>query len=126
MLHGQYLLLGELGGVVQASDPACAPHERRHFEDIVSFCFLHFPTIKCVVGINHEDCARYKAFQKIIGVEFLRGLEILRHRQIQDLHLATEAITALASLDPGDLCIKEFYMRYAEEERVSVTFEAIA
>ena len=118
---GQYLLLGELGGVLPLTE-IMTPHALKHMEEIIRFCFEEISSLQNAVVLNHADCRRYKYFHTMLGGSFLQGHDNLQLRQCRDLRLAERRITHLAS---RKIAVTQYYQKWSDEERTRVYFEKI-
>jgi len=119
---GQYLFLGEFGGVLPLVDSPGSPDPFRYVRARMSFSFSHFHRMRRFVGFNHPECARYRARHRESGASFLKGHTELHGRQVMDL-VNAPAIAARIAGRP--LASETYQMVYANEEHTRVRFRRI-
>lgn len=117
--YGEYVPITVLGGIASFSEQLSLPKDFKYMKETAEFCLEHFGSLKQIILINHEDCAKYKALRERIGPLF-RGFRNLPERQIGDL-LAVERI--LVSLSHHPIGIERYYGRYADSERTQFVFD---
>ncbi len=116
---GDYLPFVFPGGISPSFDPLAHPKEAWFFLRTLGFYLENFGSIKRIIAINHEDCAKYKALVNLMGRSKMRLLH--EHQHIDLKKLAGWLATQLPSLPE----IEGYYAAFANEERTKLRFDRI-
>jgi hypothetical protein len=123
LAKGQYVPLVVGGGIGPFSHPEQLPKEFKFMKERFEFYRDHFPSIRRVVLINHEDCKYYDSIKGKL-LDWMGGRFHGAARQIrEDLPLA---------LSIFDRCLSHlavqvdlYYARFADAERTTVAFDKL-
>lgn len=111
---------GEFVPINIAGGPAILAHKKTHHEEFsiivkqILFFLKHFPSIRLIVLIGHEDCGFYKTIKNHPDQE---------EKEKKDL---PRAVKALSGFIAAEVEIKTFYARFADESQNEIVFEKAA
>jgi hypothetical protein len=121
MKDGEYVPVIVGGGVASLTEPLLRPKEFKYLKDLLALYLGHFRSVRRVVVINHEDCAKYRVMSEGLGSKFLRNfIDDMVGRQMDDLQKVTKVI---ASLSHG-IQVERYFARFANPEHTEAVFEA--
>jgi len=115
--HGDFVPIIIAGGPASLAHPAMAKEIRFLNEQIVFF-LKHFPFIKWIFLINHEDCGFYTKIPNPGGQK--------KNREREDLPLAAKALTERISAEKIlGIKISSFYAKFDNSDKNEIIFEEI-
>jgi hypothetical protein len=120
---GQFVPFVIAGGAGVLANPERLPKEFKFMKDRFVLFRHHFPSLRRVVLINHEDCAYYKMLgDKIPGLR-LEQAGGLAHQPRADLEpIAAVFHRLLSHLGLG---VELYYARFADGDHCQVVFERL-
>jgi hypothetical protein len=118
--NGDYIAITVLGGIASFSEQLKLPKDFKFMRDTLQFSLDNFGSLTRVILINHEDCARYRAFSGRLGSAFLRGAGSIVERQRADL---TNVGRTIASLAGRSISCEGYYGAFANPEHTMLRFE---
>ncbi len=102
------------GGPAPLANPMMA-REKQVLEGQIIFFLKHFPSIKLVALINHEDCGFYKQISNPTGRE---------NREREDAPIAAQAVAGrIASERIEGVEVVAFYATFTNTDRSEISFE---
>ena len=102
------------GGPAPLANPMMA-REKQVLEGQIIFFLKHFPSIKLVALINHEDCGFYKEISNPTGRE---------NREREDTPIAAQAVAGrIASEGIEGVKVAAFYARFDNIDESKISFE---
>ena len=116
---GDYLPFVFPGGIAPSFDPLGNPKEAWFFVRTIRFYLTHFSSIKKIIAINHEDCARYRALIDLMGRSRIRS--VLEHQHVDLKKLSAWLTTQVPNLPK----IEGYYAKFANPEHTLLEFEQI-
>jgi len=119
---GDYIPLIISGGAGSLSEPLKLPKEFKFMKERIEFFIHHFPSIRRIILINHEDCKHYESMKNLLGNSFLSRVADLMERQKIDLKsVAKNLLNLFGSKIHGEL----YYAHFTDPQKQSVVFEKI-
>jgi carbonic anhydrase len=118
---GEWVALVPPGGIASFTEPLAFPKEFKVLKDAVAFYAEHFASIHTIVIVNHEDCGKYKAMQKIVPL-FLGASNDLLGRQRNDLPKVAQTILGFLG---RPVKVKQYMAKFANPEHTQVAIEAV-
>ena len=119
--NGEWVPYVPPGGIASLSEPMSVPKEFKVLKDAIAFYIDHFRSIHTIVIVNHEDCAKYKAMQKIVPL-FLGSHADMPSRQRSDLVKVAQTILGFLG---RPVEVKQYFAKFANSEHTEITFEAV-
>jgi hypothetical protein len=121
--QGQFVPFVIAGGAGVLGQPERLPKEFKFMRDRLELFRQHFPCLKRVVLINHEDCAYYRMLaEKLPGL--LPGhASDPAHRAGADLPQIAQVFNRL--LSHLDLQTEYYYARFADADHTRVVFDPL-
>jgi hypothetical protein len=119
LTDGMYVPFTIPGGTASFTEASALPKEFKYVKEAVEFYLLRFPSIKRIVLINHEDCAKYQALCQKIGPYFRLARDIPQ-RQLDDLALIEKLLSVILS---HPVSFERYYAKFANPEHTEMVFE---
>ena len=119
--RGEWMALVPPGGVASLTEPLAFPKEFKVLKDAIAFYVDHFASIRTIVIVNHEDCRKYKAMQKIVPLFFGPANDLLG-RQRNDLPKVAQAILGFLG---RPVQVKQYLAKFANPEHTQVVIETV-
>lgn len=123
LAKGQYIPLVVGGGAGVLGHPEQLPKEFKFLKERFEIYREHFPSIRRLVLINHEDCKYYKSLKskacRLLGSQLGHSL----HVAFDDLTLVRHAFQHL--LSHLGFALEFYYARFADPDRQKVVFEKV-
>lgn len=114
VVRGQVVPVVVAGGPASLANPIMAK-EKQFLEGQIIFFLKHFPSIKLVALINHEDCGFYEQIPNPTGRE---------NRERDDTPIAAQVLSdRIASEGIKGVEVMAFYAKFAKPDRNEISFE---
>jgi hypothetical protein len=121
---GQYVPVVVGGGAGVLANPERLPKEFKFIKDRLELLRKHYPTIKRIVLINHDDCAYYGMLQEKI-VNFLGSFgKNINEKSREDMVLIADIFGRLLSHLSG-YSLERYYAKFTDGTHSKVEFEKI-
>lgn len=115
LVYGQFVPIIVAGGPAALANPAMAK-EMQYINEQIVFFLKHFPSIKSVVLINHEDCGFYAEIPNPIGKK--------ENRERDDTFIAAEAAAEhISSEGIYGVKVSAFYAKFVNADKSEIVFE---
>lgn len=115
LAQGQFIPIVIAGGPASLANPAMA-EEMQYINIQIVFFLNHFPSIKSIVLINHEDCGFYSKIPNPTGKK--------ENREKDDAFIAAEnTADRIASEGICGVEVLAFYAKFANADRSEIVFE---
>jgi hypothetical protein len=122
--EGQYVPFVVGGGAGVLANPEKLPKEFKFIKDRLELFRQHYPSIKKVVLINHEDCAYYGMLREKL-VNFLGSFgKNINEKSREDMVLIADIFSRLLSHLSG-YSLELYYAKFTDETHSKVEFEKI-
>ena len=119
---GEFVPLVVAGGAGTLASPLQLPKEFKFMKDRLELLREHFPSIRRVILINHEDCAYYKTIRdKVAG--FL-GRFVSSSSAHEDMPAVAAVFKSL--LAHLGVSLELYYASFTDSTRSNVKFERIS
>ena len=113
-VRGQIVPIVVAGGPASLANPMMAK-EKEFLSNQIIFFLEHFPSIKLVVLINHEDCGFYRKIPNPTG---------RKNRERDDALIAAQTVSdRIASEGIEDVEVAAFYAEFANIDKSEITFK---
>lgn len=119
LAEGDFVALGVAGGAASLNVGDVRPKEAKYVREAISFYLDCFGEISRIVLINHEDCAKYRAFEESLPLfsHFFGGLI---EKQKADLKNSALSLLRLAG---KPITVESYYAAFANPEHTLVEFQ---
>jgi hypothetical protein len=124
LAKGQYIPIVVGGGAGVLGHPEQLPKEFKFLKERFEMYREHFPSVRRVVLINHEDCKYYNSLKSKVSRLLGSRLGHSLHVSCEDLGLVRHAFQHLLSHLGFNL--EFYYARFADDSHQKVVFEKVS
>jgi hypothetical protein len=114
--RGGYIDLSVAGGVASFSEALRLPKDFRFMRENAELAMKNFKTVRSIILVSHEDCAKYRALSEVLRF----AMEHISERQRNDLVEVGQTVAGIAG---RTIEIRRFYAKFANPEWTQVVFE---
>ncbi|MEK7540686.1 MAG: hypothetical protein AAB529_00375 [Patescibacteria group bacterium] len=115
LVYGQFIPIVVAGGPGSLANPIMTI-ERQFLSSQIIFFLRHFPSIKSIILINHEDCGFYGKILNLSGKE--------KNREKDDAPVAAKAVVNRIALEEiNGIEVAAFYAKFANADKKEIAFE---
>jgi hypothetical protein len=123
LAKGKYIPLVVGGGAGVLGHPEQLPKEFKFLKERFELYRNHFPSIRRIILINHEDCKYYESLKSRVLGFMGSNLRISPGHAREDLDLVSRTFKHL--LSHLGLALEIYYAKFADPEHRKVEFERV-